>query len=252
MVISIPCDGIRLHATLDMPVTGTKKCPIVIIVHGFTGHSEERHLTAVSKVLNSIGHATLRVDMYGHGQSEGSFHDHTLFKWLTCILAAVDCARSLDFVSGITLMGHSQGGLAVILAGAMTRDLIRGIVPLSPACMIPEAARKGEVLGTKVDPDHIPDELSVWGEWKLGGNYIRVAQTLNVEEAIDRYPGPVLIVQGDRDDPGLTASALNAAKRYRNCELAIIQGDTHCYDHHLDEMTEAVRKWFIRQDRSNG
>ena len=83
-------DGLRLNATLDMPVDAGEKCPLVIVIHGFTGHSEERHIVAVSEALNEIGFATLRVDMYGHGDSDGQFHDHTLFKWLTNALAVFD------------------------------------------------------------------------------------------------------------------------------------------------------------------
>ncbi len=33
-------DGIRLHAKLEKP-EGADKCPLVIIVHGYTGHMEE-------------------------------------------------------------------------------------------------------------------------------------------------------------------------------------------------------------------
>ena len=238
-------DGIRLNAQLDMPKKMGTKCPIVVIIHGFTGHMEEKHLTAVSAMMNEIGFATLRVDMYGHGKSGGSFHDHTLYKWLTNALTVIDYARGLPFVSDVYLCGHSQGGLTVILAGAMKREIIKGVIPLAPACMIPALARSGGLLGAAFDPDHIPEELNVWNGWILGGNYVRVAQTIRVEDAIDRYEGPVLIVQGDRDDPGLKQSAIDAAKRYKHCDLVMIPGDTHCFDYHLDQMTDAVKQWLL-------
>ena len=244
-------DGIKLNAQLDMPVPAEGKHPLVIIIHGFTGHMEENHLTAVSKTLNEIGYATLRVDMYGHGKSEGKFHDHTLYKWLTNALTVIDYARSLDFVTDLYLCGHSQGGLTAILAGGLKHDIISGIIPLSPACMIPEGARKGELLGTVFDPNHIPDELNVWNEHTLGSNYIRVAQTIHVEEAIDRYDGPVLVVQGSADMPDLMKSAVDAAGRYKHGELVMIEGDTHCYDYHLDQMTAAVRKWMTGRSKTN-
>ena len=240
-------DGIRLNAKLELPTPGEGRHPLVIIIHGFTGHMEERHLVAVSRMFNEIGFATLRVEMYGHGGSDGAFHDHTLYKWLTNTLAVIDYARKLDFVTDIYLCGHSQGGLTVILAGGMEHDRIKGIIPLSPACMIPELARKGGLLGTPFDPDHLPDELTVWNDWKLGSNYVRVAQTIHVEEAIDRYHGPVLIVQGDQDDPSLMQSARDAAARYLNCRLVMIPGDTHCYDHHLDQMVNAVKEWMLNR-----
>ena len=240
-------DGIRLNAELDMPEYPQAKLPLVIIIHGFTGHMEERHITAVSKALNETGCATLRVDMYGHGHSEGKFEDHTLYKWLTNALTIIDYCRKLDFVTDIYLCGHSQGGMTAMLAGAMKHDVIKGLIPLSPAWMIPEMARKGTLLGQNFDPDHIPEVLEAWGERGLGGNYVRVAQTIHVEDAIDRYTGPVLIVHGDQDEAVPAEYGIMAAERYRDCKLVLIPGDTHCYDHHLDQVLEAVKEWMLNR-----
>ena len=236
-------DGIRLNAKLDMPEPAEGKHPLVIVIHGFTGHMEERHITAVAKTLNGIGFATLRVDMYGHGNSDGKFENHTLYKWLTNALTVIDYARGLDFVTDIYLCGHSQGGMTVMLAGAMKHDVIKGLIPLSPAWMIPEGARKGTLLGQDFDPDHVPDLLAAWDGRTLNGNYVRVAQTIRVEDAIDRYTGPVLIVHGDEDEAVPVEYGIEAAKRYRDCKLVLIPGDTHCYDHHLDQVLDAVREW---------
>ena len=240
-------DGIRLNAKLDMPAEHGEKCPLVIVIHGFTGHMEERHIIAVAKTLNSIGFATLRVDMYGHGNSDGKFENHTLFKWLTNALTVIDYARGLDFVTDLYLCGHSQGGMTVMLAGAMKHDVIKGIIPLSPAWMIPDGARKGMLLGQNFDPNHIPEMLPAWGERGLNGNYVRVAQMIHVEEAIDRYTGPVLIVHGDRDEAVPVEYGIRAAERYQNCKLVQIPGDTHCYDYHLDQVLDAVRDWMTER-----
>ena len=235
-------DGIRIHVELERPV-GAEKCPLVIVLHGFTGHMEEKHIVAVSNTFLSLGCAVLRCELYGHGSSGGSFHDHTLFKWLGNTMAVIDHARRLDDISEIYLCGHSQGGLTVMLAAAMERDVVRGILPLSPASMIPEQARRGELLGIRFDPAHIPDELGVYDGRMLGGNYARVAQTIHVEDAIDHFDGPVLIVHGTADESVPVRCAQEVAARYKNCTLALIEGDTHCYDHHLDQVLSAVRHW---------
>ena len=239
-------DGIRLNAKLDMPEKQPEKCPLVIVIHGFTGHMEERHIVAVSKTFNELGYATLRVDMYGHGNSDGKFEDHTLFKWMTNALTVIDYARGLDFVTDLYLCGHSQGGMMVMLAGAMKHDVIKGLIPLSPAWMIPEGARKGTLLGQDFDPDHVPEVLINWDGRKLKGNYVRVAQTIRAEDAIDRYTGPVLIVHGDKDEAVPVEYGIKAAERYKDCKLVLIPGDTHCYDHHLDQVLDAIREWMPR------
>ena len=240
-------DGIRLNAKLDLPADGAEKCPLVIVIHGFTGHMEERHITAVSAMLNEIGCATLRVDMYGHGGSGGSFHDHTLYKWLTNAMTVIDYGRGLDFVTDLYLCGHSQGGLTVMLAAALKHDVIRGIIPMSPATSIPSGARRGMMLGRSFDPEHIPEEMPIKDELILGGNYVRVAQTIHVEEAIARFRGPVLLVHGTADEAVPYACSVEAQKAYANAELAPIPDDTHCYDQHLDMVVDAIRGWMRKQ-----
>ena len=130
----IPSDGIRLHAKLDTP-EGFSKGPLVLLIHGFTGHMEEEHIIAAQQVMNEIGYAVLRVEMYGHGGSEGAFKDHTLYKWIGNALDVVDYVKTLDWVTDLYLCGHSQGGMTVMLAGAMKHDVIKGLIPLSPAWM---------------------------------------------------------------------------------------------------------------------
>ena len=34
---------------------------------------------------------------------------------------------------------------------------------------------------------------------------------------------------------------------YEYATLEIIDGDTHCYDFHLDKVVEAIRKWMLGQ-----
>ena len=234
-------DGIRYHAKLDRP-EGVEKCPLDIVFHGFTGHMEERHIVAVSEAIRSLGIAALRVEMYGHGQSDGEFRNHTLYKWVTGGLAVIDYALGLDFVTDLYITGHSQGGLLVMLLAGMRPKQIKALIPLSPAWMIPEKARAGEVLGMTFDPLDIPEEIHN-EERTLSGNYIRVAQTIHPEDEIDRYPGPVLIIHGDKDEAVPVEYAYKAAERYKNAKLVIVPGDTHCYDHHLEQVTEAVKEF---------
>ena len=68
-------DGIRLHVKIDFPKAEAAggKYPMCIVLHGFTGDMEERHIVAVQEAMNEIGMATLRVELYGHGSSGGEF-----------------------------------------------------------------------------------------------------------------------------------------------------------------------------------
>ena len=240
-------DGIRLNAKLEKPSSWKHSYPLVIVIHGFTGHMEERHITAVSRMLNEIGCATLRVDMYGHGNSGGDFGNHTLHKWLSNALTVIDYARSIQSVSNLYLCGHSQGGLTVMLAAALKHDVIEGIIPMSPAISIPEGARMGNLLGICFDPEHVPEQIISEKGWVLNGNYIRVAQSIHVEEAVERFHGGVCLVHGSADETIPVEYSVRAAEAYADAALSVIPGDTHCYDYHLDLAIQAVEKWMLRR-----
>ena len=262
-------DGIRISFALEMPDNNPGKCPLFIVIHGFTGHMEEPHIVAVaealaqngyaslrvelyghgkSEAMRDAGFATLRADMYGHGESGGEFENHTLFKWISNIMALVDYARTLDFVTDIWLSGHSQGGLAAALVAGMESDRIRGLILRAPAFMIPTGARAGELLGVKFDPDRIPDSVPTIKDLTLSGNYIRVAQMIHAEDAVDRFSGPVLILHGENDDVVPLRDSEDAANRYRNGSLVVITGENHSFEFHQDQMQAVIREWLQKQN----
>ena len=239
-------DGIRLHAKLDFPNGNAEKLPLMIIVHGFTGHMEENHIVAMADLATQLGMAALRVEMYGHGQSDGKFEDHNLLKWLDELLAVVDYAAALPFVTDLYLCGHSQGGLATILVGAMKRDILKAIIPLAPAIVIRDGARTGSMLGSSFDPENIPAQVGFPDGKVLGGNYLRVAQLLPVEEAIRKFKKPVLLVHADTDESVPVFYSKKAAGQYENATLRIITDDDHCFNNKLEEMVGAVKEFLAR------
>ena len=122
--LTIMDDGIALRAVLERPEA--ERCPLVIVLHGFTSTMDRPHTLAACRAMRAAGFATLRFDLYGHGGSGGEFRDHTLYKWISNTLAVIAYARGLAFVTEIWLSGHSQGGLTAALAGGMAPDLVRG------------------------------------------------------------------------------------------------------------------------------
>lgn len=234
-------DGIRLHAKLERP-EGIDRCPVTVVVHGLTGNMEERHIQGVAQALRDAGVATLRVELYGHGQSDGEFAAHTLYKWLDNLLVVIDHAKALSFADGLYLCGHSQGGMACMLAAGMRNDDVDALIALSAANHIPDGARAGNIAQVIVfDPNHVPDEVGTPGIIMLNGDYVRVAQTIHVEEAMDRYAGPVLLVHGEKDEAVPLRYSVEAAARYANARLVTLPGDNHGYDKHLDVVEREAR-----------
>jgi len=233
-------DGIRLSAELEEPAEKTERA--VILLHGFTSAKNRIHNLQTAQAMRDTGFATLRMDLYGHGESGGLFEKHTLYKWISNTMAAVDFIREKGYRE-VWLSGHSQGGLTAALTAGMEADRIAGLILRAPAFMIPECAREGNMLGVVFDPERVPDRVKVIKGLELEGNYIRVAQTIHPEEAVARFKGPVLILHGDLDDIVPPEDSEKAAKLYTNAELVVIRGETHHFDMHPEEMQEIIRNW---------
>lgn len=240
-------DGIELCAVLERP--DQERCPLVIVLHGFTSSKDRAHTVSACEAMREAGFATLRFDLYGHGESGGEFRNHTLYKWISNTLVMIDYARSLDFATDIYLSGHSQGGLVATLVGGMCPDLVKGLILRAPAFMIPRCARQGSLLGFDFDSLHIPEKMRVMKGLTLSGTYIRVAQTIHVEDAIDRFRGPVLLLHGDADDVVPLEDSIGAARQFHNCRLAVIPGETHHYDRFPEKMKTIIREWMIEQSK---
>ena len=245
MLMFIQDDGIRLSAILEKP-ENAEECPLVIVLHGFTSSKDRPHTIRAAAAMREAGFATLRMDLYGHGESSGEFRHHTLYKWISNTMAAIEWAREEGYTE-LYLSGHSQGGLVATLAGGMEADRISGLILRAPAFMIPQCCREGNLLGTRIDPNRIPDSIPVIKGLELDGNYVRVAQTVHVEEAAERFGNPVLILHGDEDDTVPLSVSQEMERHFKNCELAVMAGETHHFDRHPEQMETIIRDWMRKQ-----
>ena len=222
----------KLVGEVQRPSVKAGKVPTVIICHGLTGWRSENHLMAVNDSLLAHGYATVRFDFNGHGESEGEFKDMTLGKEIA------DLGRIYDYVAGlkwvdrrrIAVAGHSQGGfVAGVFAGDKGYPAVKCAVLLAPAACIYTMARDSSFFGLPIDIDNLPESLPFWGGRRLGRDYLLEAYSLNVYERTGAYNGPVLILQGTADDPGLIRDAAEYPKYLRDCKYVELEGLSHCY-----------------------
>ena len=243
--ITVLDHGVRLVGILER--AAEKQGPLVIVLHGFTSSKDRTHTIAACEAMREAGFATLRFDLYGHGESGGEFRAHTLDKWISNTLAMIDYAEGLDFVTEIWLSGHSQGGLTAALAAGKEPERVKGLILRAPAFMIPRCAREGNMLGVRFDPDRIPEAFPTIKGLTLEAGYVRSAQAIHVEEAIDAFPGPVLLLHGEADDVVPLRDVAAAAERYRNCRLELILDETHHFDRAPERMKAVIRSWLEQQ-----
>ena len=117
--------GLTLRGLLTRPHDGS--CPLVLMLHGFGASMDASggFFQDVSDRLTAAGFATLRLDFNGHGQSEGDFTEMTPFNEIEDAAALLRYAKSLDFVTDIHVLGHSQGGVVAGMLAGYYHDAVK-------------------------------------------------------------------------------------------------------------------------------
>lgn len=120
--IEIPASGKTIYGLLR-EVEGVPNAPLVVLVHGFTGHRNEPLHYNGSRFLEQAGFATYRFNQYG---SEADAR-----KLLECTVETH--VADLDLVIGhfrrlsdrpISVIGHSLGGLTIMASKERDFDAV--------------------------------------------------------------------------------------------------------------------------------
>ncbi|MGN1053002.1 MAG: alpha/beta hydrolase family protein, partial [Candidatus Scatosoma sp.] len=111
-------------------------------------------------------------------------------------------------------------------------DEVGGLILQYPALLIPDAARKGEMLWMKFDPNDIPEQM--WsGPMCIGKRYVTDVMEIDTLPTITQYTGNVLIIHGDNDTLVNVSGSENAKDAYlaagANVRMEIIEGGKHIF-----------------------
>lgn len=236
-IIELKRAGINLIGTLVKPeLKENEKCPIVIIMHGFTGNrDEEMHVKIAEKLLRN-GIASLRFDFNGHGESGGKFEDMTVANELEDADEILHYVKKFDFVKNISIFGHSQGGVVAGMTAGYYADEITCLVQMAPAATLKDDALKGTMLGISYDPKHIPDYIKIdIINKRLRKQYFLIAQHLPIYEVSIQYNGPVCLIHGIADEIVSYAASKKYYGTYVNSELHLLENQNHVFNYNLDE-----------------
>lgn len=225
-----------LKAVIQKPENVKGKCPMTVIMHGFTGNKDEALLTGLADSLQRRGIASIRFDFNGHGESEGEFKNMTVLNEIEDAKAVIRYVQSLPWVGKLALAGHSQGGVvASMTAGELGNRQVKAVVLYAPAAVLRDDAIRGNLFGSKFNANNIPETVSVWGH-TLGRSYFESAMTLPIYETACLYKGKTCVIHGDKDRVVPYTYGKCYAREYKYCEWHLINGGDHTFNRHRDEV----------------
>lgn len=222
-------DGKKLSAIIVTPdLKEGQKCPMVILMHGFSGEKDGILNRTMADDLLAEGIASIRFDFNGHGKSEGRFEDMTVPNEIEDAKAVYEYVRALPYVKKIGFVGHSQGGVvASMTAGVLGKKAVKAVVLFAPATILREDAIKGETMGARYNPLDPPESVELFRGLKLGREYIKTAFWLPIYETAAGYKGKAMVFHGTGD----TLVPYTCGQRYgdiwKKAEIRLIDGENH-------------------------
>ncbi|WP_158847727.1 alpha/beta hydrolase family protein [Saccharothrix deserti] len=225
--------GLTLRSTVHIPdgPAGTR-WPVVVFIHGFTSNRFELpSFVGMSRLLEANGIASVRVDLSGHGESDGDFFDVTITGEIAEARSVVRAVRTSDFadVDRLGLVGMSMGGVVAGIVAAEEPG-IRALCLWSPAAVAPSEIGSGYLKGRA-----IAAEMEEKGYFDADGYRVSPALVediagLDVYGRSAAHTGPVRIIHGDKDDIAPVEYAHRYLDHYDgNAEVEVVPGADHAW-----------------------
>lgn len=249
---SIKSGGNKLNGVILYHGTITPPARTVIISHGFA--SNMLITSPYAKPFLDAGYVVIMYDFCcsGSGISSGKSTQMSVISEKNNLIDVLDYACRLNFVdsSHITLCGCSQGGFVSALAAVECEDRIERLVMYYPALCIPDDARRGCIIGTKIDTKNVPDKFFALFI-RLGKKYVDDAFSLDPYEQICSFKKPVLIIHGIEDKLVKIDYSRRADELYGNSRLIEVHGDHGFIMKGLRASCKATSEYLKKNDSSS-
>lgn len=215
-----------IAAIIRKPDEIKDKYPVAILMHGFMANKNLEPLKSIAEKLAENGIASIRFDFNGHGQSYGRFRDMTVLNEIEDARAVYNYISSQYWVSGVSLVGHSQGGVVAGMLAGEWKEKISSLVQLCAAAVLKDDALNGVLMGRHYNPENPPETLWVLFH-RVGRSYFKVARELPIYEVSAQYEGPVCLIHGTKDKIVPLSYSEKYKACYKNSELFTLEKETH-------------------------
>jgi pimeloyl-ACP methyl ester carboxylesterase len=243
----------KLAAIIQKPSTQPgEQIPMVIMMHGFGGNKgggERKTLfDVIADKLEAQGIATIRFDFNGHGESEGEFWQHTVPNEIEDALKVYEYVRDLRYVSTVSVLGHSQGGVVASMVAGKLGAEIKAAVLMAPAAVLRDDAIRGSTFGSSYDPLNLQGDYIelMGGRQKLGTEYIRTAFSLPIYKTAANYKGALCVIHGTGDKVVPYTYGERYTEQSNNAELYILPGEDHGFMKDMERATDIAVEFLKR------
>ncbi len=219
--LSIPGSMGDIYGVLRMP-EDEGPVPLIILCHGFGG-SHIGNLDYVS-FFASNGFAAFGMDFCGGGlftRSAGKMTDMSVLTEAEDLNAVIDRFLKDDRFSCVCLWGESQGGFVSSYVAAQRPEDIAALVLEYPAYVLVDSAKS-----RRREDGSFPETDRLLG-MRIGRGYNGALADMDIYGHISGYPGPVMILHGDRDRLVPLSYSEKALEAFPQAKMKVLPGQGH-------------------------
>lgn len=254
---SLTQENLKLFGMLHLP-KHNPPFPAVLMIHGLGGTKVGRHRLYVrlAEKLSKQGIATLRIDMRGCGDSEGSFKDVTLKGQVSDLMMGLEMLSKHPKVckERIGLLGRSMGGaVAVLLAEQMRKKELMTLCSVALWCPLFSAKPWLKALQNKEELKEMASEqkeIHFYGE-SVSSTLLRELFALDLEPALESLRDIPFFFAHSVNDPLVPIQQTEAYMRLREgansqTRFSPFYGKDHEFslpDEQVELLEESAR-WF--------
>lgn len=231
-VLRIPRNSLRLNGK-----------PLVVFVHGLTGHKNEHHFFNGARFFEKRGWPTFRFDLYGDEKRSRHLQNCTLETHAKDLDTVIDYFINKG-AKKIFVAGHSYGGLTILASKNKKYDAITlWDSSYEPFGFFKHAKR----VMLKESAVYIED----WGiQFVLGEEMIKEAKKLTGKKCVNLIKSvhaPVNIIVAGK------GGLIKGGKKYFKAanvpkEFTVIKNATHCFDEDgaEEKLFQETYNWFSK------
>jgi pimeloyl-ACP methyl ester carboxylesterase len=226
--------------------------PGIVFLGGFRSDMEGTKALALEAWARRAGHAFLRLDYSGHGQSEGDFEDGSIGAWIADARAVIDHATDGPQV----LVGSSMGGWIALRLARDRPETVAGLVTVAAA---PDFTEDGFWAGfdaaqraTLQDRGRIEVPSDYEAPYVVTRHFIEEGRKNLVLRDPLPLPMPVRALQGTADAAVSTETALRLLDHAEgpDIRLTLVAGadhrfsgpdELHLLEHSVEEVVARIR-----------
>lgn len=223
-------DGVRLAATLDRPDGVVQQAALLVHGAGVT-RDEGGFFTRLAAGLAEAGVASLRLDLPGHGESEGRQEDLSLSAVLNTIRAGLDHLRAFTNCSSRSIIAASfSGGCAAYYAAKRPSEvdrlvLFNPLIDYKQRFVDEKKAWENDYISEKAGR-HLLEQGYVGHSptFKLGRPMLNEVFWLQPRSVLGEITAPTLIVHGT-EDTFISVESSRQADKQLACEHRLLELD---------------------------